>query len=84
MYINLCLGAYVPLTLDGNIVVDGILASCYASLIHDLSHISFKPMQWFPNIIQQIFGEDDEAPAFMKTAKEIKKWFMPYGQLPQY
>ena len=84
MYINLCLGAYVPLTLDGNIVVDGILASCYASLNHDLSHISFKPMRWFPNIFQKIFGEDDGSPAFMKTAKEIKKRLTPYQQLPQY
>ena len=24
-------GAYAPITMEGNIVVDGVLASCYAS-----------------------------------------------------
>ena len=33
------LGAYVPLTEDGNILVDGVLASCYASFDHGLAHL---------------------------------------------
>ena len=40
-------GAYVPLTEDGNIVVGGILASCYASFDHDLAHLAMVPMQWY-------------------------------------
>ena len=40
----LFLGAYVPLTADGNIVVDQILASCYASFDHDLAHLMMMPM----------------------------------------
>ena len=84
IYINLSLGAYDPLTSDGNIIVDGILASCYASFDHDLAHISMKPMQWSPNIIQQIFGEEDRFSAFTQTIKELGKWLLPYGQLLQY
>ena len=28
-------GAYVPLTMEGKIVVEGVLASCYASIHHE-------------------------------------------------
>ena len=33
----------MPLTEEGNIVVDGVLASCYASFDHDLAHIAMVP-----------------------------------------
>ena len=36
-------------------MVDGILASCYASFDHDLAHIAMTPIQWFPEIIEGIF-----------------------------
>ena len=66
-----------PLTSTGNIIVDGVLTSCYASLDHDLAHISMKPMQWSPNIIQWIFGEENGFPTFITTAEELGKWLMP-------
>ena len=34
------LGAYTPVTVEGNIAVDGVLASCYAFADHDLAHQS--------------------------------------------
>ena len=46
----LILGAYVPLTRQGNIVVDGVLTSCYPSVPHDLAHIVMLPMTWFPRM----------------------------------
>ena len=46
------LGAFVPLTADGNIVVEGVLASCYASFDHGLAHFVMTPMQWYPQIIR--------------------------------
>ena len=38
------LGAFVPLTIEGNIVVNGLLASCYASSDHDLAHTGMAPI----------------------------------------
>ena len=46
---SLFLGAYVPLTIEGNIVVDGILASCYAYADHDLGHLGMMPFRWLPD-----------------------------------
>ena len=48
---------YAPLTNEGNIVVDGVLASCYALTDHDHAHIVLLPLRWFPDIMDLIFGE---------------------------
>ena len=33
-----------PLTKEGKIVVDGVLASCYADFHHDMAHLTMTPM----------------------------------------
>ena len=65
------LGAYVPLMAEGNIVVDGVLASCYASFDHDLAHFVMTPMQWFPRVLEWIFGVYHGQPDYVTTAKEF-------------
>ena len=77
-------GAIVPQTTKGNIVVDNVLASCYASFNHDLAHIGMTPVQWFPNIIKWITGMDDGSSAYLNTAKMFSRWILPYGQLWKY
>ena len=52
-------GAYVPVTMDGNIIVDGVLASCYAFPDHNVAHIGMTPLRWFPQIMELIFGVED-------------------------
>ena len=36
-------GAYIPLTVEGNIIVDGVLASCHASADHGVAHFFYNP-----------------------------------------
>ena len=59
-------------------IVDDILVSCYASFHHDLAHIGMTPIQWFPDVIQWIFGEDGRVLAFVSIIKEMGKWILPH------
>ena len=47
--------------MEGNILVDGVLASCYASVNHDLAHVGMKPLLWFPSIMELLLGEEKSA-----------------------
>ena len=38
--------------MEGSIVVDSILASCYGSYDHDLAHLAMAPMRMFPARVQ--------------------------------
>ena len=40
-------------------MVDGVLASCYSSLDHDLLHAAMTPLQWFPEVTNWTFGEEN-------------------------
>ena len=41
-------GIYAPVTEQGNIIVESILASCYADFEnHKLVHLAFAPLRWF-------------------------------------
>ena len=73
----LYVGAYTPVTMRGNIMIDRVLVSCYAFFDHDLAHITMTPSLWFPEMIQLIFGEDNGNNLFAKTAEDISKWILP-------
>ena len=77
-----CTGAYTPLTREGNIIVDEVLASSYASTVdHHSAHFATAPIRWFPDIIQMIFGEEEGISAFMRINEKLGIWFLPYGHL---
>ena len=69
----------MPLTSDGNIIVDGVLASCYASFDHDLAHLFMTPMQWFPGTLGWIFGEGIYEPGYVTYAQIVGRVLAPYG-----
>ena len=50
-------GIYAPLTREGNIVVDSVVASCYALISdHELAHSAFAPIRWLSYAREWIFG----------------------------
>ena len=78
MYL-LSLGAFTPVTMDGNIIVDDVLASCYVSVPnHDLAHIGMTPIHWFPEVIGWIFGDNNGSPLFIAIAEDVARMMMPF------
>ena len=65
--------------MKGNIVVDGVLASCYAIVDHDIAQIVMKPIQWCPDIIESVFGDENGVSAYINIAKTIGIWLLPQG-----
>ena len=69
----------MALTTEGNIIVDGVLASCYASTDHDLAYFAMTPIKWFPEIIEWIFGNENGLQGYVKIVKEFGGWVQPFG-----
>ena len=61
----------LPVTTEGNILVDGVLASCYASVNHDLAHVAMKPLLWFPNIMDMFLGEEEHVNGYVTILKGL-------------
>ena len=66
--------------MEGSILVDGILASCYPSVHHDLAHIGMTPMRWFPWMIEQIYGEGSGSTGYVEVALQWARWVLPYQE----
>ena len=61
--------------MEGTIIVDEVLASCYASFDHHLAHIAMTPICWFPGVMEWIFGWDTSngSPAYVNMIKDFGK-----------
>ena len=71
-------GAFRPITMEGTIIVDGVLASCYAhSPDHDLAHFAMAPLRWFPDIINWTFGENIEMPVYVEVVAYFGNMIIP-------
>ena len=58
--------------MEGNLMVDGVLASCYASFPdHYMAHFTMALIRWFPKLIHWIFGEDNESPVYVEITEQF-------------
>ena len=75
------LGAYVPLVSEGKILVDGVVASCYADIHHDVAHFTMIPMHKLSAMMEWIFGDDAGFPVYVSTARQMGMLLLPNGNL---
>lgn len=47
---------YAPLTFEGTIVVNDIVASCYATYDHSTMHVITTPLRWWFNILFKFYA----------------------------
>ena len=67
------------MTAEGNIIVDGLLASCYSSSDHHMAHFGMVPMRWFPNVVQWMFGIENGFSTVVRTYEKLALWIVPCG-----
>ena len=58
----------------------GVLASCYASIDHDLAHFGMGPVRWFPIITGWIFGKENESIGYVNILIDVGEWLLPQGK----
>ena len=66
-------GVWAPLTTEGTLLVDGLLASCYAAFPHSLSDLALAPVKMFPTMLlddQESLMADGEREV-VKLAKKV-------------
>ena len=61
-------GIWAPLTMEGTLLVDGLLASCYASFSHAVSDLALAPVKMFPRMLL-----DDEESVKVDGCREVVK-----------
>ena len=61
-------GIWAPLTMEGTLLVDGLLASCYASFPHDLVDLALAPVKMFPRMLL-----DDEESVKVDGCRDVVK-----------
>ena len=61
------------MTEGGNVVVNGVLASCYATANHGMAHFAMMPLQWYPEIIKLVFGNYNGSPTYVGITKDFVK-----------
>ena len=64
------------MTMEGNIVVNGVLASCYAHYDHDVAHFALTPVYWFPGIVEALLNADNTTPEYLKAIEEVSSLFV--------
>ena len=62
-------GTWAPLTMEGTLLVDGLLASCYASFPHDLVDLALAPVKMFPRMLL-----DDEESVKVDGLREVVRF----------
>ena len=67
-------GIWAPLTMEGTLLVDGLLASCYASFSHALSDMALAPVKMLPRMLL-----DDQESLMADGEREVVKLLIKMG-----
>ena len=69
-------GYWAPLTMEGTLLVDGFLASCYASFPHIPSQLVLAPVKLLPQLLL-----DNEESQHQDGVREVVKMLKGLGRM---
>ena len=64
--------------MEGSIVVEGVLASCYVFPDHDLAHTGTILIRWFPEVMEWLLGVEDGSLGYVKVAEKVGTWMLSH------
>ena len=64
----------------GNIVIEGVVSSCYALYNYDVAHIALTPIRLLPRFTEWVFGNDMGGQTFVEIAKYLGNFALPLLQ----
>ena len=67
-------GTWAPLTMEGTLLVDGLLSSCYASFSHTVSDLALAPVKMFPRMLL-----DDQESLMADGKREVVNLLIKMG-----
>ena len=67
-------GIWTPLTMEGTLLVDGLLASSYASFPHHASELAYAPIKMFSRLLL-----DDEQSQHQDGCRQVVKLLKKMG-----
>ena len=69
-------GVFAPLTSAGNLVVDNVLASCYALVdSQTVAHASFAPLRWWKALEGALFARDENSVVEATPPEDGIHWY---------
>ena len=78
MNVFIRLGAYTPLTDHGTLLVNDVMASCYASFAHQVAHTFMAPFRWMPTLMEPE-PEAEGMRWYPRVLRTLGRWTLPGG-----
>ena len=67
------------MTIEGTVVVNGVVASCYVFPDHNLAHTGMMPIRWYPKLMEWLFDVEDGFLGYVMVAENLGSWMLPFN-----
>lgn len=78
-------GIYAPITVEGSIITDGVLASCFSQMeshfLHKLAHDFYILLYYnFGRLMNSIYDPIQHLPVYIDTLHQVSRYILPFAK----